>query len=89
MTKQGVKGKYQRTLNEKYEMYLNSVRISIHTHTHIKPSPQIITKFMQYIIWTWVRQLQFTVIHLVHKQHGCIYHTNAIRTGLRITMVHI
>ena len=34
MTKQGIKGKYQRTLNEKYEMYLNSVRISIHTHTH-------------------------------------------------------
>ena len=27
MTKQGVKEKYPRTLNEKYEMYLNSMRI--------------------------------------------------------------
>jgi len=26
MTKQGVKEKYQRTLNEKYEMYQNSMR---------------------------------------------------------------
>jgi len=33
MTKQGVKGKYQRTLNENYEMYLNSIRI-INTNTH-------------------------------------------------------
>jgi len=34
MTKQGVKGKYKRTLNEKYEMYLNSVRRIINTNTH-------------------------------------------------------
>jgi len=34
MTKQGVKGKYQRTLNEKYEMYLNSMRRIINTNTH-------------------------------------------------------
>ena len=36
------------------------------------------------IIWNWVGQLQFIVIHLVHKQCGCYYHTNAIRTGLRV-----
>ena len=54
----------QRTLNEKYEMYLNSMRSIINTHIHL--SPQIITKFKQYIIiWMWVGQLQF--IHLVHK----------------------
>jgi len=35
MTKQGVKGKYQRTMNEKYEMYLyNSMRRIINTNTH-------------------------------------------------------
>ena len=35
MTKQqGVKGKYQRTLNEKYEMYLSSVRRIINTNIH-------------------------------------------------------
>ena len=36
-------------------------------------------------------QLQFIVIHSVHKQRGCNYHTNAIRTVLRITdlLVHI
>ncbi len=34
MTKQGVKGKYQRTLNDKYEMYLSSIRRIINTHTH-------------------------------------------------------
>ena len=35
MTKQqGVKGKYQRTLNEKYEMYLNSISRIIITNTH-------------------------------------------------------
>jgi len=34
MTKQGVKGKYQRTLNEKYEMYLNGMRRIINTNTH-------------------------------------------------------
>ena len=33
MTKQGVKGKCQRTLSKKYEMYLNSMRI-INTNTH-------------------------------------------------------
>jgi len=33
MTKQGVKGKYQRILNEKYEICLNSMRI-INTNTH-------------------------------------------------------
>jgi len=32
-----------------------------------------------------VGQLQFIVFHLVHKQCGCNYHTNAIRTGLHIT----
>ena len=31
MTKQGVKGKHQRTLNEKYEIYLNSMRRIINT----------------------------------------------------------
>ena len=31
MTKQGIEGKYQRTINEKYEMYLNSMRIIINT----------------------------------------------------------
>ena len=34
MTKQGIKGKYQRTLNEKYEIYLNSMRRIINTNTH-------------------------------------------------------
>ena len=38
MTKREVKGKYQKTLNEKYEMYLNSMRRIINTHTHIKQS---------------------------------------------------
>jgi hypothetical protein len=39
MTKQqGVKGKYQRTLNEKYEMYLNSVRRIINTNIHTTKS---------------------------------------------------
>ena len=77
MTKQGVKGKYQRTLNEKYETNLNSMRSII--NTHIKPSLQIITKFKYYIIiWTWVGQFQFIAVHLVHKQCGCNYHTNAI-----------
>jgi len=33
MAKQGVKQKYQRTLNKKYEMYLNNMRI-INTNTH-------------------------------------------------------
>jgi len=33
MTKQEVKGKYQRTLNERYEMYLNSMRRIINTNT--------------------------------------------------------
>jgi len=36
MTKQGVKGKYQITLNEKYEMYLNSTRSTIITNTQTK-----------------------------------------------------
>jgi len=34
MTKQGVKGKYQRTLNEKYEIYMNSMKRIINTNTH-------------------------------------------------------
>ena len=34
MTKQAVKGKYQRTPNEKYEIYLNSMRRIINTNTH-------------------------------------------------------
>ena len=34
MTKQGVKRKYQRILNEKYEMYLNSMRRMINTNAH-------------------------------------------------------
>jgi len=34
MTKQGVKGKYQRTLNEKREMYRNGTRRIINTNTH-------------------------------------------------------
>ena len=76
MTKQG---KYQRTLNEKYEIHLKSMRI-INTNTHT--SPQIITKFTYHIIiGTWVGQLQCIAIHLVQ------YHTNAIRTGLRITLI--
>ncbi len=33
MTKQGVKGKYQRKLNAKYEIYLNSMRRIINTYT--------------------------------------------------------
>jgi hypothetical protein len=77
MTKQG---KYQRTLDEKYEIYLNSMRSVI--ITNIQSSPHIITKFKQYIITrTWVGQLQFIVIHLVH------YHTIAITTGLHITLI--
>jgi len=68
MTKQGVKGKYQITMNEKYEMYLNSMR-------SIPSSPQIITKFKQYIIiWMWVGQLQF--IQLVHKHKQCVFIVN-------------
>ena len=34
MTKQGVKGQYQRTLNEKYKMYLNSMRRILNINTH-------------------------------------------------------
>ena len=34
MTKQGVKGKYQRTMNEKYGIYVNSTRRIINTNTH-------------------------------------------------------
>jgi len=34
MTKRGVKGKYQRKANEKYEIYLNSMRRIINTNTH-------------------------------------------------------
>ena len=64
MTKQGVKGKYQRTLNE------------IDTNTHKTKS----TNYNKVQV-TWVGQLQFIVIHLVH------YHTNAIRTGLRISLI--
>jgi len=33
MTKQGVKQKYERTPNEKHEIYLNNMRI-INTNTH-------------------------------------------------------
>jgi len=59
MTKQGVKGKYERTLNEKYEIYLNSKRSII--NTHILSSPQIITNLKKYIIiiWMWVGQLVY------------------------------
>jgi len=70
MTKQGVKGKYQRTLNE------------IDTNTHKTKS----TNYNKVQV-TWVGQLQFIVIHLVHKQCGCNYHTNAIRTGCRIALI--
>ena len=34
MTKQGVKQKYQRTLNDRYEMYSNSMRRIINTYIH-------------------------------------------------------
>ena len=34
MTKQGVKWKYQRTLNDRYEMYPNSMRRIINTYTY-------------------------------------------------------
>ena len=34
MTKQGVKGKYKRTPNEKHEIYLNNMRRIINTNTH-------------------------------------------------------
>jgi len=70
MTKQGVKGKYQRTLNE------------IDTNTHKTKS----TNYNK-VQATWVGQLQFIVIHSVHKQCGCSYHTNAIRTGCHITLI--
>jgi hypothetical protein len=36
MTKQGVRGKCQRTLNEKYGMYLNSLRRVINTTHTVK-----------------------------------------------------
>jgi len=34
MTKQGVTGKYERTPNEKYEIYLHNMRRIINTNTH-------------------------------------------------------
>ena len=83
MTKQGVKGKCERTPNEKYEMYLNNIRRIINTNTHKTKSTNY--NKAQVIIWTCVGQLQFIVFHLV--QCGCNYHTNAIRTGLYITPV--
>ena len=86
MTKQGVKGKYQRTLNEKYETYLNSMRRIINTDTHKTKSTNYRYNKVQ-VIWTWVGQLHFIVIHLVHKQCGCNYHTNAIRTELHLTFI--
>ncbi len=48
MTKQEVKGKYQRTLNDKYEMYLNSTRRIINTYTHKTKSTNY--NKVQYII---------------------------------------
>ena len=59
MTKQGVKGKYQRTLNE------------IDTNTHKTKS----TNYNK-VQATWVGQLQFIVIHSVHKQLPYKCHQN-------------
>ena len=84
MTKQAVNGKYQRTPNEKYEIYLNCMRRIINTNTHKTKS----TNYNKVqVIQTWVGQLHFIVIHVVHKQCGCNYHTNAIRTELHITFI--
>jgi len=87
MTKQGVKGKYQRTLNEKYETYLNNMMIIINTTTHKTKSTNYNKVQVRYYHLDWVGQLQFIVIHLVYKLCGCNSHTNAIRTGLHITLI--
>ena len=73
-----------RTLNEKYEMYLNSMR-RINTNT-TKPTNYNKLQVIYYHLG-WVGKLQFIVIHLAHKQCGCNYHTNAIRTGHCITLI--
>jgi len=67
-------------------MYLNNTRRIINTNTYKTKSKNY--NEVQYIfIWMWVGQVQFIVIHLVHKQCGCNYDTNAIRIGLRITLI--
>jgi len=53
MTKQKVKGKYQRTPNEKYEMYLNSRRSIIHTNTHTTKSTNYNTVQAIYYHMDW------------------------------------
>jgi hypothetical protein len=51
MTKQRVKGKCQRTLNEKYEMYLNSMSRIINTNTY-KTKSTSYNKIQYITIWT-------------------------------------
>jgi len=82
MTKQGVKEKYQRTLNEKYQVYLNNMTIIINTNTHKTQSTNYNKVQVRYYHLNWVGQLRFA-----YKQCCCICHTNAIRTGLRITLI--
>ena len=58
MTKQELKGKYQRTLNEKYETYLNSIRRITNTNTHKTKSTNY-NKVQVIYIWTCVGQLVY------------------------------
>jgi len=87
MTKQGVKGIYQRTLNEKYEMYLNSTRRIINTNANKTKSTNSNKIQVIYYHLDSGGTITVIVIHLVHKQCGCNYLTNAIRTGLGITLI--
>src|SRR5215510_5564425 len=67
MTKQGVKGKYQRTLHEKYETHLNCMRKVINTNIHtIKSTNHNKVQVICYHLD--LGEFHFIVIHYVHKQ---------------------
>jgi len=63
------------------------MRRIINTNTHKTKFTNYNKVYVIFIIWTCTGQLQFIAIQSVHKQCGCNYHTNAIRTGLRITLI--
>jgi len=82
-------GIYQRRLNEKYEMYLNSTRRIINTNTNKTKSTNYNKIQVIYYHLDLGGTITVIVIQLVYKQCGCNYHTNAIRTGRRITHLHV
>ena len=65
MTKQGVKGIYQRSLNEKYEIYLNSMRRIINTNANITKSTNYNKVQVIYYHLDLGGTITVTVIHLV------------------------